>query len=296
MLVHLNIRTSTDPKWNPSKTDWAEILRRRLADLPFAHDVVIMYDHEAGIYDRHSSAYLREPGLMQRHTEELAKDLEAQIPDPEFEGLLNLDYEGAWWVNDGPFERAFFYTTIKTLRAIRPKARFGWWARPLNWQSGEYERPNSPEKVANDEAAFFYSQLAVLMPVLYQKKIRLGPGVKRDNWDQWEDHEHDTYLRSTLNEAVRLAEKHSVEGKRKPVHAWCWWMREVRPGSPYGGQVTFDEARATVQHALKAGIDGLVLWEDLYSDWQARALEAWIRGVWAPACDCAGMAGWAAVS
>ena len=164
------------------------------------------------------------------HVSRVAAGVVTTIPDPNFDGYLMLDYEEWWpqWERTGePYRRLsrdyvrsrypnldsasveamaiaeweeaateLFLESLQTAKAVRPKAKVGFYALP--WRSyTEYSGPNaSYYRAVNDKAALLFEASDVIYPSIYMFYKSGGEVTRAQN---------EEYIRSNVREAERLA-------------------------------------------------------------------------------------------
>jgi Hyaluronidase len=306
--MYWNATNGFDLKQHPEKPDYAN-----LAKLPaeFRKDVIVLYEHRFGIFDPAGPGPMLKPKKFKQHLQKIAVDIDREVPDRDFAGVIVLDYE-AWapgyafgsaaikakWKTDylkhnpaaagaanleklladeyDALARKYYESTIKLGKKLRPSAKWGLFAWPLDYQAPVYLAPDpNPYKVRNDEAyGWLWELLDVLTPSAYAIKHTLPDGTPiPDHNIYWTESTQRDNVRAIVREAKRLA-------KGKPVLLYLWAMEMPKP---YADQVMSAGDVARVIQALKdEKADGLILWDHFSEQKHLDRTQKWLDSTFVP--------------
>ena len=256
-------------------------LRIDLRGTPIRDDAVIFYEHDFGLLPRFWKGKPERGGVpqaanMPAHLAKLRLDIEKQIPDPNWAGygIIDLEAWGPLWeyaveeahqmsisiarrnhpdrpqheverIARANYElgaRSLLEKTLRDCKAIRPKAKWGFY----NW-------PNPAHEPRLKELNWLWDATTAFFPVCYTVYKSSPNGKHADGCAPREE------FRSTTSLAVECSRR--VAGPDRPVIALVWVRyHEINP--VFGHQ--FLEA-ADLEQMLRvpidAGADGLVFWD-----------------------------------
>lgn len=262
----------------------------------YRSDVAVIYEHDGGLYPRVYQGKEENGGLPQRadlraHLSELERDIQRDIPDPNFSGWAVLDYESwdpVWeltkkeyrersvalvkrsdprW-SDADAERLakanyesgakrFMLETIRKAKAVRPRAKWGYYALP--WPT--YER-------FEDRMKWLWEASDALYPCLYTDIPGLPPSDSAFPKGKRSLTAYVTDMRNRVELSRRL-------GGGKPVVAFLW-VRYDHTGL-FGGEFVNDgDLEAMLRVPRQAGADGAILWNQAQSAQEAADLNGFV--------------------
>lgn len=244
-------------------------------------DVAFLYEHEAGEYPRVYEGREQYGGVPQRadipaHLRELARDIQREIPDPNFSGLAVLDYESwepVWSLTKPEYKeisrrlvrqnspgraeadverlaeanyesaaKKFLLETINEARRQRPKAKWGFYAWPWPTYAG----------LRADKMQWMWDASDAIYPCLYAVKQGVGP-TQTAKAGQWEVARYMDDMRGRVALAKRAA-------GGKPVYALLW-VRYDFMSKEFGGQFLSEpDLAAALRVPREAGAAGAVFW------------------------------------
>lgn len=306
--LYWNATNNQDPKTNPGKPDFANMVK-----LPaeFRTDIVILYEHQFGIFDEKGPGGMLYPKKFKQHLDKAAKDLEFKVPDPDFDGIIVLDYEKwcpGYASGDNPINKEwkadylkfnpgavnapnleeilkteydaltkkYFVETIKLGKKMRPKSKWGIYSWPFNYMGPAYLKPDpNPQKIRNDEFyGWAWELLDVITPEVYVNKHVVPDGST--NYDQnlyWTESTHRDYVISTVREAKRVA-------KGKPVLPY---FCSVETSKSYFGDFTkFEDAERTIKILVDEGATGMILWDHFHDYKKLNGVQKWANETLCP--------------
>ena len=265
---------------------------------PFRSDVAFLYEHDAGLYPRFYQGQEANGGVPQRanlgaHLAELARDIQRDIPDPNFSGWAVLDYEAwdpVWELTKPEYREAsidivrrnspgrpdhdverlakanyesgakrFMLDTLKEAKRQRPKAKWGYYAFP--WPTyAAYQQ----------KTQWLWDASDALFPCLYADKQGLPDSTEKIGANQRKVTAYQADLRVRITLCKRFA-------PGKPVIALLW-VRYDGLGSPIFGQfVNDDDLTAMLTQPKAAGADGAIFWNQAQSPAEATDLNRFVR-------------------
>jgi len=140
---------------------------------------------------------------MSKMVEQLTIDITGQIPDPNYDGIVGIDYEGWHPIWDGfllgmyknesmklvkqkhpdwdstqiaaqaeiDFNTAgkdYFLTVLKVAKSLRPKAKWGFYGTPWKGWHSYWDQEYAPDqRKHNDNMQWWFDAVDVIMPELY---------------------------------------------------------------------------------------------------------------------------------
>lgn len=282
---------------------WWHVTGKFKADVPFPgppfkSDVAFLYEHDAGLYPRIYEGKPEHGGIPQRanlsgHLAELARDIQRDIPDPNFSGWAVLDYE-AWdpvWELTKPeyreasiemvrtnspdrtaadiqrlakanYESAakrFMLDTIKEAKRVRPKAKWGYYAFPWPTYAAHQKKTQ-----------WLWDASDALYPCLYAYKQGLPADAASVGKHQRKISDTEADMRGRIALCKRFA-------PGKPVVALLW-VRYDGIGSPIFKQFVNDEdLGAMLKVPAEAGADGVIYWNQSQTPAEANELNRFVR-------------------
>ncbi len=306
--LYWNATNSVEPKSNPGKPDYVGMIK-----LPgeFRTDIVILYEHQFGIFDPKGPGPMLKPKKYQQHLAKVAADLDYRVPDPNFEGIIILDYE-AWgpgyvgapkefkdkWREDflkhspgainapnldalleseyDALATKYFKETIQLGKKLRPKSKWGVYAWPLNYHAAVYSKPDpNPFRKSNDEVyGWAWDLLDVLSPSIYVGKHVLpdGSAIPDHNF-YWTESAHRALVADLVQESKRL-------GKGKLVLPY---FCSVETSKPYYGQpVPIADVDRTLKALIDEGASGIILWDHFHDLAKVDLTQGWINDALVP--------------
>ena len=264
--------------------------------------VAVLLEHRTGAYPRFWRGTSYHGGIPQRadiaaHLDKLARDLDREIPDRNFDGYAVIDYE-SWkpfwdttWSNRDfyreesirhvrarfpsmnlaqaealakqEFEaaaREFMLATLREGKRLRPNAKWGFYA----YMPGRH----GDTGLDGDDLSWMWNEVDAMYPAIYARNFsRAEPTRARGEWqiDQF---------RAVVRERIEACR--SV-GAGKPMLAFV--HRLYRSDNPvYGSQVINDlDFEASFVYSIELGVDGLILWDAVNSASAARMIENDLR-------------------
>lgn len=277
----------------------------------YRSEVAVIYEHQGGLYPRIYQGREENGGVPQRadmraHLSELERDIAREIPDPNFSGWAVLDYESwdpVWELTKKEYRersialvkqadprragadaerlakanyesgaKRFLLETIRAAKALRPRAKWGYYALP--W----------PTYATFEEGTrWLWDASDALYPCLYTDKPGLPasetviPKGKR---------ELSAYV-SDMRGRVALSRKFAAG---KPVIAFLW-VRYDHTGQFGGEFVNEGDLEAMLRVPRESGADGAILWNQAQSPAEASALNGFVSERLAPAMGRAGRSG-----
>lgn len=252
--------------------------------------VTVFYNAQLGLYpyftnEQGTNSY--NGGMPQlidlaAHLRKMKRDIIKKIPDPDYSGLVIIDWEGwrpTWernfdskriyqsrsvelvqdkhpeWSMEEVIEeakkefertaRVFMESSIKLARQVRPKGLWGFYGFPDCFGSNETNyRCSDDHQEMNNKLKWLFSSSMALYPSVYI-------------YDQQSWNKAFTYGR--LEEAIRLATWVSKENKRTvPVFPY---FRHLYEGKPFEfDYLTLVDLHNTIGQAADMGAAGVVMW------------------------------------
>ncbi len=265
---------------------------------PFRSDVAFLYEHDAGLYPRLYEGKPDHGGLPQNanipaHLAELARDIQRDIPDPNFSGWAVLDYESwdpVWELTKPEYREAslelvrskspgrpehdverlakatyesaakkFMLETIKEAKRQRPRAKWGYYALP--WPS---------YAVHQTTTQWLWDASDALYPCLYAYRQGLPASASKIGPHEREISVTKSDMRGRLALCKRFA-------PGKPVIALLW-VRYDGIGTPIFGQFVNDlDLETMLKIPAEAGADGVIFWNQSQSPAEATDLNRFVR-------------------
>lgn len=263
--------------------------------------VAVLLEHRTGAYPRFWRDTSYHGGIPQRadlraHLEKLARDLDREIPDRNFDGYAVIDYE-SWkpfwdttWSNRDfyreesirhvrarfptmgqaqaealarqEFEtaaREFMLATLREGKRLRPNAKWGFYA---------YMPGRHGDTGLDDDLSWMWSEVDAMYPSIYARNYSKAEQTRaRGEW-------HIDQFRAVVRERIEAC---ASVGQGKPMLAFV--HRLYRSDNPiYGGQVLNDlDFEASFVYSVELGVDGLILWDAVNSVSAARSIENDLR-------------------
>lgn len=308
--IYWNTTTNFDHNVNPTKTDWR--LRMNLDGLPERHDIVIIYEQHVKEYDKLGPMKYWTKKGFKKYLQSLKDAIDQQVPDPDFSGIVIIDYEAwgpkfafapepvrtAWKAeqlklfpqlksdpnandviaeNYEKLSKGFWLETIKTAKAYRPKAKWGYYDWPQAYQNGEYGKPDpNPARQHNDEWKWLFDEMDVLCPSIYEWKVRVPEGKPGFNAKtEWTPAQQKAYHLTNLREAKRLA-------NGRPVLPYVCSRYHDTAGK-FANAMTDEAAVDEMIQALKAeGVDGIIFWGSFNDQTTVNEIQGWVDDCFTP--------------
>jgi hyaluronoglucosaminidase len=266
--------------------------------------VVVMLEHQAGQYPRFQRNRTFFGGLPQQanmsaHLAEFARDVNRQIPDPNFDGFVVIDYE-TWkpfwnttWTNRDLYReesmryvrsrfpmmpaaqvealareefetaaREFMLTTLREGKRLRPNAKWGYYA----YIPGYHGDTDDAEQ--SDDLSWLWNEVDAMYPSVYVRNFS-RPGITRAR-GEWNISDFRAIVREKIDAAQSV-------GAGKPMLAFV--HRAYKMNNPiYGGQMLNDlDWEASFVYTAELGVDGLILWDAVNSMAAKRSIEQDLR-------------------
>lgn len=308
LKLYWNATNNQDPKTNPGKPDYANMIK-----LPaeFRTDIVILYEHQFGIFDPKGPGSMLKPKKFQQHLAKAAKDLEFKVPDPDFDGIIILDYE-KWgpgyagasnafrdkWRDDflkhnpgainapnldalleseyDALATKYYKETIELGKKLRPKSKWGVYSWPHDYKAAVYGKPDpNPHRKRNDELyAWAWELLDVMTPSAYVIKHVLPDGSPiPDHNHYWTESAHRAWLADLVRESQRV-------GKGKPVFPYFCSHETADPF--FGKPVLIADVERTMKTLIEEGATGMILWDHFESQAKFNMAQTWINSALVP--------------
>jgi hyaluronoglucosaminidase len=268
----------------------------------YGTEVVTFYEQFLGIYPHISQKYNKTTGETQNilynggipqnvnlddHLAKAAKDIQKAIPDPKFNGLAVIDYEGwrpLWQLNwytrivyrteserharqlfpyasdksitsiakrlFNTAAKKYMVETIRLLRRMRPLARVGFFDYPIcNYDAGEKGETECVIKfdTFNQNLEWMYRESNALFPPIYLYKL------DRD----FEKRQRYIYAKVVMTKRVLLK-----MGLDLPIYVYTKFEYNTYPGSTENRSNLYTEQDLcnTMHYAAELGAHGAVFW------------------------------------
>jgi len=271
---------------------------------PFRNEVAFLYEHDAGLYPRIYNGRRENGGTPQEadlaaHLTELRRDIQRDIPDPNFSGWAVLDYE-SWdpvWELTKPeyreiskelvlrndptrpapdverlakymYESAakrFMTDTIIEAKRVRPRAKWGYYALP--WPT---------YAVHQQSTQWLWDVSDALYPCLYTYKEGLPATAPMIGPNQRELSSYEADMRGRIALSKRFA-------PGKPVIALLWVRYDAVNTPLFGRFVNDGDLGAMLRVPKAAGADGAIFWNQAQSPDEAADLRKFLSEKLAPA-------------
>ena len=98
-----NVTTDAWDLQSGEKKDWTNMVD--FGGVPMVKDIVVLYEHRLGHFPREGpQQFAYNAAMLARHVSKVREDLIRQIPDPDYDGIAVIDYEGwvPWWEINTP--------------------------------------------------------------------------------------------------------------------------------------------------------------------------------------------------
>ncbi len=287
--------------WGASGTNAHQI---DLTGLPILHDTVFYYEHQFGRYPRFWNGVAENGGSphyndLAAHLAKVQSDVPKKIPDPAWSGFACIDFESwhpVWDLSPRAFRDAavqqvkneqpnlsaelalslaksrheiaakeFLLRTIEACKALRPKARWGFFNMPASTHQGYVSQT---AWLWEGSTAFFPAVSVDNMTVNHTSP---GPG-QTTIW----------MYRLHVDLGVGLAK--SV-GPGKPVIG-VGWLRYPDFNPVYAFQfLTPTDVREMLQRPRAAGADGIILWDFINTASLVAPYSSFVQSTVRPAVD-----------
>ncbi|MFM9958830.1 MAG: hypothetical protein ACKVZJ_12210 [Phycisphaerales bacterium] len=277
--------------------------------LPNPVPVAFLYEQDAGRFPRFYAGKEEHGGIPQRaniaaHLDELSRDIQRDIPDPNFNGWAVIDYESwdpVWELTKPEYREAskqhtrrtagpraaedierlakasyesaakrFMLETIRHCKKLRPRAKWGYYALP--W--GTY----APHQ---RKTQWLWDASDALYPCLYADKEGLPPGQSPNGSLQRDARVYEGDLRLRLQIAERL-------GAGKPVIPILWVRYDGIGSNLFGKFVTDADLEIMLRVPREERVDGIMFWNTATNPGEAGQLRRFISEKLTPALPPAG--------
>ncbi len=256
----------------------------RADGLGLDRNAVIFYEHQFGRYPRIFQGRTEHGGIPQlgnlnEHLRKVRRDIEREIPDADWEGLAIIDYESRpvlWremrWdykrlsrgivrQNNPEFtdeqveaeakrqyeeaNRRWYIATIELAKALRPNARWGYFAVPTTRDKDEL-----------DELSWLVEHSDVLYSAVYAREY----GVLRTpaNKDESEAHK----LMDRVGRATRFHGELAEKAENKPAIFMITRVAYDDVNATYkNAPLNPEDARSLVVGPYLSGMEGTIFWD-----------------------------------
>lgn len=273
-------------------------------DLNIDTSAVIVYEHEFGLYPRIWEGRAENGGVPQNanidaHLDELRKDIQTAIPDPNFSGWAIIDYEGWGPVYDTAKEpykemsrrlarerhpdrspadierlaralfqsgaRAFLERTINLCKQLRPRAKWGYYGMPWSHQGPEAKLD------------WLWNASDALYPTVYVMRPVADKPTKKNQISR-DYHYYATWL------VIDIARR--VGGPDKPIIAMIsprYSDDRDNPKTP--AMLSREDLRLSFELPLGYGADGVVFWDAILTPEVAAQYRPFITNILKPELD-----------
>ncbi len=265
--------------------------------IPNADPVAFLYEQDAGLYPRFWGGKEWHGGIPQRanlsaHLDELTRDIQRDIPDPNFNGWAVIDYE-AWepvWELTKPeyreasiehtrrasgprpeadiqrlakasYEsaaRRFLLETIRHCKKTRPRAKWGFYAWP--W-------PTSAPHL--EQMRWMWDASDAVYPCVYTPWKSLPPGETPTDKLHRAAGDYDRDLRARITLAERAA-------NGKPVVPIIWVRYDGLGSAIFGQFVTDADLDSMLRVPRELGVDAVIFWNQAQDPREAADLQRYI--------------------
>jgi hyaluronoglucosaminidase len=263
--------------------------------------VVMLMEHSFGLYPRIVNGRAKNGGIpqnvdMSAHLARVRRDINTAIPDVNFTGFAIMDFE-AWkpdWAsprigdeyreasrrrvrlqNPGlsaaqiearaaqewnESARAFLSQTLAEVKRLRPDAVWGFYG---------YLGDHDDDNLFEGDMDWLWSEVDALFPSIYMRMV-----TERD-WSR----QRGTVAVGEARDRVRTKMDAALDvADGRPVVPFVW--RLYKPQNPVRGGQPLSELdfQISFEYPLELGADGLILWDNINSRQQQRALENALEG------------------
>lgn len=271
--------------------------------IPSPKPVAFLYEQDAGLYPRFWGGKEWHGGIPQRanlraHLDELTRDIERDIPDPNFNGWAVIDYE-AWepvWeltkpeyreasiehtrATGGPrprqdlerlakasYEsaaRKLLLETIRHCKKVRPRAKWGYYAWPWPTYAPYLQ-----------QMKWMWDASDVIYPCVYTpwKSLPEGESPKDKLHRAAGDYDRD------LKARIQIAER-AASGK--PVVPIIWVRYDGLGSDIFGQFVTDADLDSMLRVPREVGVEGVIFWNQAQTPQEAAELRRYIEATLTP--------------
>lgn len=270
--------------------------------LPIRRDVIMVYQHEFGLYPRFYNGKPENGGVPQKadipaHLARLVTDIDRFIPNRDFDGCIIIDYEGwdpLWDVSRDEYKalsrrlarerhptrpeseverlaragfesagRTFLEETLRACKAARPRAKWGYYGIPWPHHRTPTNRLDWLWKACD---VFYPDSYMVYQGV--EDGAPLGPGQKPRS-----------YYKGGVQVSVGFARE--IAGA-KPVLAMIW-CRYSELNKVHGEKMLeAADLRAMLLEPYLAGADGAIFWDAILKPELAQEYRRYIPATLGP--------------
>lgn len=274
-----------------------------LSGTPIRDDAAIFYEHDFGLIPRFWKGKPERGGVpqavdMNAHLAKLRKDIEKQMPNPDFSGygIIDLEAWGPLWehateeyhqlsisiaqrnhperprheierIARANYElgaRNLLEKTLRECKAIRPRVKWGFYSWP------DLEHGPNLERLS-----WLWDACTALFPTCYTIYKGKEGGQHLEGYAPPREHVEDW--------KARIALHRRIAGPTKPVIAVVW-VRYHEINGVFGHQyLEPDDLRRMIRTPLDAGAEGLVFWDVVTSEAMAREYQRYLTGQVVPA-------------
>ena len=175
----------------------------------------------------------------------------------------------------------WFVKTLDTCRALRPKARWGFYGLPKA-AVGDCVGLGAAMRCGYDgpQGAALRAQAEVAQLPIWKASDALYPSIYIPHSMEGKPYNVSAYIRSTVGEAVRCARLGSKNGVTKPVLPYGWDHFHAPPRPPL--RLPTDFVVAQLQISASKGAGGVIMWGSS-AVWKNDSYWSWLEAEVAPA-------------
>ncbi|HVZ93464.1 MAG TPA: hypothetical protein VG797_03040 [Phycisphaerales bacterium] len=264
-------------------------------------------EHLIGLFPRFYNGQMENGGVPQRvdmaaHLDKVRRDVEAKLPDPNWDGFAMLDFESwaPWWtgtqkayedesrklvraerpdISDRELERrakaafeaagrTFFERTIKTCQELRPRAKWGFYCYPQQYHRG-----------TEQTLKWLWDSVDVMYPGFYFSWYGLADGQPPKEGQQ--------PISSTIDEMrahFAFARQLADAGPKKKLVAALLSPRYFDANKTYAWTVlNDDDIEVTLRLPMLCGVDAELYWDYIRNEGDSVQLRRFFEDKFGPA-------------